>query len=252
MKAINRKLQSTTLAFVIAAGVATTAQPTHAQAIVNDPVHQLQNILTQLYGTGKDTAEYSTQAQRWYQTYEHYQQQLVKMRGIVKSFALPTGQTLKEVPPNYMVAERCGAGLSLTGALAAISPRSDSDYIGQQRDICSAIQRVQNIKYNETVAFLRDTVPKMEQDVKRVEAERAKDDNSGTVSGATEESAALLTNLTTQMQSWGARMQAYDSFAAGMQESQRQLARMALGGEKSPIGSLVKTGVLKAALKVGK
>lgn len=251
MEVMKRRLQGAAIAVAIICASASPL-PLRAQYIVNDPFHQLQNILTQLQAMAKDSAEYTTQAQRWYETYQHYQQQLVAMGGIVKSFALPAGRQMTEVAPDYMVQERCGGSFSLSGALAAISPRRDGDYISQQRDICSAMQRVQNIKYNDTIAFLRDTVPKMQADLKRVQEMRSQNNNNGTVDGSAEASSELVAGFSAQMQDWSARMQAYDGFVSSLQESQRQLARMALKGETNPIGTLVKTGALNAALKVGK
>lgn len=242
-------LKAVSLAVAVALGFGPSMG--RAQAIVNDPIHQIQNILTQLQGMAKDGAEYATQAQRWYATYAHYQQQLVTMTGIMKSFQLPAGKKLETVGPDHLVTQRCGSGAGLRGMLQSIAPNRDDDYIAQQRAICASMQRIQNTKYNETVMFLRDTVPRMEADVKRVQSMRASDNNQGTVDAAAEASAHLMTELATQMGAWNVRMQAYDGIVDSLQESQRQLAKMALQGERNEIGTLVRTGALKSALKIG-
>lgn len=195
--------------------------------------------------------EYGLQAQRWYQSLTHMQQQLVRMQGLIKSFGLPPNQPLREVDPNFLVADRCGAGFSLSGVLQAITPRRDGDFISQQREICAQMQRIQNTKYNETVKFLRETVPAMEAQVKAVESMRGADNNNGTVDASAQAAMKTLADMESQMQSWSARMDSYDQYIGTLKETQRQIAQMALKGERNPIGTLVKTGALKAALEAG-
>lgn len=214
----------------------------------------IQSILTQLntyMNTSQTYTEYASNVMRWRDTLMHYQQQLVRIQGMIASFGLPAGQPLREVAPNYMVAERCGSGLSAAGLLQAISPSRDGDYVQQQRRICQQVQQLQNIKYNETVQFLRETVPQMQADLKRIETMRATDDTNGTVDGTTNASTMFSTNLHVQFQQWDTRMKAYDGFIATLQETQRQLARMALKGESNPIGTVVKAAALRGALKAG-
>lgn len=244
-KPVRRLRSAMLLALCLAAGT------TQAQWVVSDPVHTFQNIATQLQDMSAKAVEYGQQATRWYQTLQHYQQQLIRIEGMITSFGLPSGQPLREVPANYMVEERCGSGLSAGSLLQAISPRRDDDYIQQQRRICQQVQQLQNIKYNETVQFLNKTVPQMQADLKRIEAMRAMDDSNGTVDATTNASATLSTNLEVQFQHWNARMKAYDGFIATLQETQRQLARMALKGESNPLGTVVKAAALQAALKAG-
>lgn len=234
---------------VAAGGVAPTAS---AQFIVNDPVHQIQNILTQLRNIAAQAAEYQQQYSRWIQTYSHYQQQLVRMAGVIKSFGLPASQPLVEVDADYLVADRCGNGLNPLGILRALSPVKTADVVMQQRGNCAQIQRIRNLKFNETVRFMKETVPAMEADMKRIQNMRAQDNTNGTVDAAAEASMQLMANLETQMQAWSVRMQSYDGLIAMLEDSQRQLAQMALRGERNPIGTIVKTSALKAALEAGK
>lgn len=237
------------IALILATGIALSAPPATAQWVVTDPTHTLQNVLTQLRNIAAQAAEYQQQYARWMQTYTHYQQQLVQMSGIVRSFGLPTSQSLTEVDADYLVADRCGGGFSMTTALRAILPVRSGDYVTQQRENCAQIQRIRNAKYNETVRFLRDTVPAMQADMRRIESMRSQNNNNGTVDAAAEASMQVMANLETQMQAWNARMQSYDSFIVMLEDSQRQLARMALNGERNPIGTVVKTAALKAALR---
>lgn len=250
----NRLMRSRLLGAALAVAVATgtLAPRASAQFIVNDPVHTMQNIFTQLRNIAAQAAEYQQQYTRWVQTYSHYQQQLVRMAGIIKSFGLPTARPLEKVDPDYLVAERCGGSFNPIGILRALSPVKTGDYVAQQRENCAQIQRIRNLKYNETVQFIKETVPAMEADMKRIEAMRSQNNDNGTVDASAEASMQLMANLETQMQAWNVRMQSYDGLVAMLEQSQKQLAQMALKGDRNPIGTVVKTGALKAALKVGK
>jgi hypothetical protein len=247
------KLTIAAAAFTTGLGVASVARaqlftvevgPTQFNTLLT----QMNTYLQQL----QSYTEYGLQAQRWYQTYQHYQQQLVRMQGLIRSFGLPMNQELREVDPNFLVADRCGGGLSLSGLLLAIAPKREGDVVAQQREICVQMQRIQNTKYNETVRFLKSTVPAMEAQVKRIADMRSTDNNNGTVDASTQAAVQTLAELESQMQSWSARMDSYDRYTDTLKETQRQLAQMALKGERNPIGTVVKTSALKAALKVGK
>lgn len=249
-KKINRRRGALGAACALLVAASGLSAPVRAQWIVNDPVHTFQNILTQLKDMAAQAAEYQQQYARWTQTYSHYQQQLVRMSGIIKSFGLPAGRALEKVPEDYLVAERCGGGFSLTAGLRAILPARSGDYVTQQRDICAQIQMIQNTKYNETVQFIQQTVPAMQADMQRVQDMRGQGNENGTVDASAEASLQLMANLETQMQTWSARMQSYDSFIVTLKDAQRQIAQMALKGERNPIGTLVKTSALKAALEI--
>ena len=238
-------------ALVVAMAAMALAPAAPAQVVVTDPMHTFQNILTQLRNIAAQAVEYQQQYSRWIQTYTHYQQQLVRMSGIIKSFGLPAGRPLEEIDPDYLVAERCGTGLNPLGILRALTPVRSGDFVAQQRENCAQIQRVRNQKYNDTVRFIKETLPAMEADMKRIENMRSQNNENGTVDAAAEASMQLMANLETQMQSWNVRMQSYDGLIMMIEQSQRQLAQMALKGERNPIGTVVKTSALKAALEAG-
>lgn len=250
MNAIKLRLSSLGSAGAMLALVA-LAQPARAQWIVNDPPHQIQNIITQLRGIAKDSSEYQQQYQRWMQTYAHYQQQLIKMQGLMKSFQLPAGRPMKEVDPDHLVAERCGGGFSLAGALTTLAPARQGDYIAQQRSICAEMQRIRNRKFNETVRFTRDTVPRMQRDANRAQEVRQSSTTQGDNEAAAQMAVQTMSQVGSDMAAWGARMDGYDQLLGILQDTQKQLAQMALDGNKDPIGTLVKTGALQGALKVG-
>lgn len=213
----------------------------------NTQLTQINTYLQQL----QSYTENGLQAQRWYQTYQHYQQQLVRMQGIIKSFGLPSGQSLRPVAEDFLVADRCGGGLSLANLLHAMSPRRDGDLVAQQRELCVRMQRLQNTRYNETVKLLAETLPRMEAQVRSIDAARKRDNDNGTVDASAQATLQTMADIQRDMQEWSSRMDAYDRFLDAARDAQKQLAQMALRGERNPIGTVVKTRALKAALEAG-
>ncbi len=200
----------------------------------------------------QDYMEHGLQAQRWYQTYAHIQQTWVRMNGIIRNFGLPKGAPIQKVDADYLVAERCGGGLSVANLLRAVAPDSSRDLVGQQRTICVQLQMIENRKFNETIEFLQTTIPQMQKQVKAVEAMRATDNSNGTVYASTEAATKTLADIESEMQAWSAQMKSYDLYIAALTNTQKQLSRMALIGRKDAIGTVVKTTALKAALETGR
>lgn len=244
-------LKSLSLAIALTFVCSATVHSPAAQAgmPVIDLPHQLQNVLTQIRGMTKDAVEYGKTATRWYRTLKQYEQQLVRLAGVIRSFGMPSGQSLDEVADDYMVEERCGAGGG--GLLKAITPERDGDWLAQQRKICTSIQMLENTKFNETVRFLRRTLPQMQSDLGRMARDRSSNNDNGTVDGSTNQAAIFETNIEVEMHGWNTRMAGYEQMIKSLEQAQRQLARSALKGDSSAVGALVKTKVLETALKVG-
>lgn len=242
---------------VLASALAVAAMgPTtvNAQVLVAEIGGSLmQQIMTQINTytqTGQDYAEYSEQAKRWYDTYSHYQQQLVKVQGMVDSFSRPQGRPLTPVPVDYLVKERCGGSFSLSGAIHNMVPTRSGDFIAQQRENCQRLQLVKNQQFNDTVEFLNRSVPEMEHDMRTLLKRRNSSNSNGNVDAATADAARIHAKLNSEIESFKAAMQGYDYHIATLNRAQAQLAEMALTGEHNAIGTLVKTSALKAALEI--
>lgn len=238
-------------ALAIAAMAPTSARAQWAVAEVGGAL--MQHIMTQVNTytqTGQDYAEYAEQAKRWYDTYTHYQQQLVRVQGMVNSFSRPPSKRLTEVPEDYLVADRCGGAFSLSGALHNMMPTRSGDFIAQQRSICQQLQVTKNQQFNETVKFLNSSVPEMERDMRTLLSRRNSSNSNGNVDAATADATRIHAKLNSEIESFKASMQGYDHHIANLNRAQSQLAEMALKGERNPLGTLVKTSALKAALEI--
>lgn len=201
---------------------------------------------------GKEGAQWVKEGQQWKQTWDHYMQQLVAMKGLMMSMGLDKGVNLEPVDENtYMVAERCGSGFSPGSLTKMISLNSSGNIYEQQKQICGNIQRVQNMKYNLTVKFMKDNVPKMEDMLKEIANERNANNNQGTVEGTTSKSAQMNNSLTLNFQNYQSQVATYDAYVETLEGTQRTLAQGALKGKQGMLGTFVKTAALKTALEVG-
>lgn len=246
--------RKTLLASLLAVGGLCSTPSVHAQALVAEVGGSLQqqimtqvNTYRQLY---KAELEYLEQARRWYQTYQHYQQQLIRIQGMVNSFARPRGQALTPVDADHMVDARCGGTFSLSNVLQAVVPVRTGNYVEQQRHICQQIQLTKNRQFNETVEFLTRTVPQMERDMSTLTDRRNGSNTEGNVNASIADAARVNAQLNVVLEGFKSQMQGYDNHLAVLNSAQTQLAEMALKGQRHPLGTLVKTGALKAALEV--
>lgn len=208
----------------------------------------------QLYTQKINSAtEYTEQVQRWQKTLQHHQQQLVKIQGLVTTLGMEKGLSMQEVDAEtYQVAERCGGGLNVQALTQVFNIDGAGDVYKQQKQICANIQRAQNMKYNVTVRYMRDTIPKLESMLREMEKERNKDNNQGTVEATTSKAAQISTDLDLRYNNWQSQVQTYDAYTQSMTETQKLLAQNALKGKQGILGTVVKTASLKAALEVGR
>jgi len=226
-----------------AAGPVVEVGPNLAQSILN----QINTYSARF----QDVKEYGEQAMRWKQTIEKYQQQLIKMKGLVMSMGLSQGVKLEMVDERtYMVAERCG-GFSAQSLTKVFNFNGSGDIYQQQKDICASIQQAKNIKYNLTVEFMTQGIPEMERVMNQMVIDRNTDNSEGTVAGSNSQSLTMFNNLTLNASNWESQMKTYDGYIESMEGVQKTLARSALKGKQGLFGSFVKTAALKGALEVG-
>ena len=226
----------------------------NAVTVVEVGPSAIQHILNQIntYTQSlQDYAEYGENAMRWRNTFTYYQQQLIKMQAMIMSFGMPKGVQLKEVPEDYMVANRCGGGFSLANLTKVFNFNASGNLVEQQQMICGNIQRTENLKYNLTVRFMQRTVPELQRVLKDAESRRNSNNEPSTADTANNDSGQISNKLDVEFKTWDTQIKMYDSFIASMQESQKMLAQTGLKGGHSPLGTLVKTAALKTALEVG-
>lgn len=195
-------------------------------------------------------AEYGTQAQRFIETTQNWAQKLAKFNQIIASPLMPTGVTLKPVPAEWNVAERCGAGsiMSLSGILTALDMNPGGDIAAQQRNICAAIQMLENQKYNETVEVVQKTMPDMRKVLDRIKDIRDLFNTEGAMSETATNAAVSDIYMQADFATWEKKVGAYDRQIQALTRMQQMLTQRALKGTPSPVGTIIKAAALKAAL----
>ncbi|WP_049415074.1 hypothetical protein [Stenotrophomonas maltophilia] len=195
-------------------------------------------------------AEYGVQAQRFIETTQNWAQKLAKFNQIIASPLMPTGVTLKPVPAEWNVAERCGAGsiMSLSGILTALDMNPGGDIAAQQRNICAAIQMLENQKYNETVEVVQKTMPDMRKVLDRIRDIRDLFNTEGALSETVTNATVSDIYMQADFATWEKKVGAYDRQIQALTRMQQMLAQRALKGTPSPVGTIIKASALKAAL----
>lgn len=235
----NRAVAGVVLVVVLASGL--SVGPAHALGgIVHDPIQ-----------TARHLAEFREQLARWRATVAHYQQQLIRLRGM--EFA-PTAMdaAFPEVPEEYGVEDACRKGD--TGVIGEITeffrPSADAEIIEQQLLICKRIVKAENMKYNETVRFLNNMRAR-QQALARIDTARA---GVGTEQGRLQSINFDLERYekSTKMDHdrWSAMIVAYDNYIASLNRFQVRLSERALKGKQPDVFSAVVQGeVLRRTLR---
>lgn len=251
---MSKSKQKVVAATAVVAALIAGASDTSAGMPVIDIANVIQSTLNQINtytARFQDIAEYTEEMARWKRTLEQYQNQLIQMQGIVMAFGLPPGQPVTKVQPDYMVAERCGGGISMSSLTKVFQINATGNIIEQQKQLCANIQRMENIKFNYTVDFVTKYAPQMQEALKKSEARRNSSNTQGNVAAADNDALRIGNTADANFQEWQANIQVYDSYIASMENNQRILARVAMKGKETVLGTMIQTGALKGALEVG-
>lgn len=220
------------------------------------PVYDGANWLQAMLDRISNGIEFGENAKRWSEMLNQVREAIIDVQSIFKSFGLPPGAILTRVPDDYMVTEACGNGgsgdpVDMLFSYFVFNPKGDVKQ--QQRQICVNIRMMQNRKYNDSVDFIQQTIPQMDDLITKINANRKRDNRAGTVTGVDSDSLRTANELAVQSQSWQARMKAYDAYIEVMEANQKIVAQAALKGDPTAIrlaSDLVKTVSLKAALSI--
>lgn len=216
-----------------------------AQSIVVDPAL-----------IGKTAAEYIETAKRWKSQYDHYQQQLIKLRRL--NFRMEQmADNFPERDPNEGVEEACpgpgGIGTSIGETIRRVVPNPDQDIVQQQRILCIRGIQVENMQYNETVRMLKRMIQHQRNYQNGIEAQRdSVGSNQGALAANDNETNRLIARMEMDREYWMARNQAFDTYIRALEKEHGRLAKRALNGKKDTsnliLSRLVQAATLEAAL----
>lgn len=217
----------------------------HAQWIVEDPA-----------AISKMASEYVETAKRWKDQYDHYQQQLIKLKRLTFA-ASQFVDNFPERDPYHGMEMACPSDnlpANPTEAFQQLPPDVQGDVVKEQHKLCQRIVLAENDKYNETVRMLK-TLIQRHKEYERVETQRASMNTSqGDLAANDNEAQRLLTRTMMDMEFWQTRMKAYDAYIASLKSDSGLMAKCAMkscsSGLKKLIGNVVQATTLKAALSV--
>ncbi|MDF4024732.1 hypothetical protein P3W24_07140 [Luteibacter sp. PPL201] len=218
----------------------------------------------------QSATQFAEQLAQWQETIEHYQKtlqhyadqaqfwttQINKLRQL-RFATFAARHTFSRIPEDFGVDVECpgaasggGFGNVLNSALSTLTPNIDGDVLAQQRDLCVQIVRAKNAKYNYTVDYL-DFVKEKTDEILRVQNNLVTKIGTslGNTQGVTQQLTEFGKTLDVARSSWESNMQQTDIHINMLMTMQGSLSRRALQGSPSPLGSLVNTVALKAALK---
>lgn len=203
----------------------------------------------------KQVAEFKEQAERWKATAQQYKQQLISLGGLSFNPSKLSAEkdALPYVDPDYGLEDACRKK-SDDGPLGAITslfqPDSNQEILGQQLEICKRIVRAENLKYNETVRFLRNLHDR-QNDLQKIDDRRASvGTEQGKMQALSYDVERYQQNSKMDLDNWQAMIAAYDNYIAQLNKYQQRLADRALRGKQPDILSSVVQGVvLKEALE---
>lgn len=243
------------LASGLTLAIGSYSQPTQAQWLVQDNMSII-----------KAAKEYAEQAKRWTDTMKQYsstiqhyaaqvafwQQQLVKLQSLnFQLFALQN--QFKRIPDDYGMTDECpgvsgGLAGDITSALQSFLPNMGGDVVKQQKQICQMIVLSKNAKYNMTVDYLQ-YVAAASKDLASIQTDRMTkvDQSPGNLQSVMEASQRYGESLSTAKEHWESNMSQQDIQIQMLQQMQSTLARRAMNGQPSPIGTLVNVAAMKVA-----
>ena len=233
-----------------------------AQAVVADPIHTFQTLVGHMMGRleaysqrFQDASQYAKEIQHFQNQIEHYRQQLVTASSLAGQQGLQMTMDFEERPLEYGISETCPSpdGASGVPRLAQLFTRTAPDLQGnitmQQHETCQKIVLAQNARFNEQVRMLKN-INKRDGELRRIEQHRARVGTSqGELSAVDYDMSQFLARATMDMQYSQSAMVAYEGLIASLNDDQQRLARVALAGKPTTLGTITQGAALKSALR---
>lgn len=258
----NRQKVRSSILVGIALGGLLGASGTNAQAVVADPIHTFQTLIGHMMGRleaysqrFQDATQYAKELQHFQSQIEHYRQQLVTASSLTGQQGLQMTVGFEERPLDYGMLESCPSPDGAAGVprLAQIFERTVPDMQGditkQQHETCQKIVLATNARFNEQVRMLKN-IKKRDGELRNIEQHRARVGTSqGELSAVDYDMSQFLSRATMDMQYSQSALVAYDGLIASLNDDQVRLAKVALSGKPTTLGTITQGAALKGALQ---
>ncbi len=214
----------------------------------NHIITQIQSYLNQINTYASKIQDATHQGRDW----QHMMQQLTDVGMIFDSFQLSFSQNFQKKSLTDGMSDRCGGGVTgmISDLMSSISLSGDEDIVQQQKIICQRIVLLENQKFNDQVDYLNAIMNQMQEDISQAKAQARSSNTNGKM-----DTNLVMTQLSKQQQDANfelakERSDAFDEMISTLETQQKNLARIAMNGKSSVIGTIANTLILKAALKV--
>ena len=214
----------------------------------------VQSILNQINNytqSAQDYSEYGLEAKRWYDKYQHMQQQLIKLKGFTASMG-PMSEQFSRRAEDYGMTDSCrgsDGGLNLSALKQGFGIDLNGDIRQQQLRLCERIVLAENAKYNETVDMLQ-RLRKRSDELKQIESSRSHvGESQGNLEANDNDVARFSAGMQMDLEYWEAMLAGYDSYVGLLRMDQQRLAARAMEGTTKPWGTVMQGAVLKSALE---
>lgn len=247
---INRSFKKFPLAFALALAVGLFSGPGNAQWAVIDAPQMAQDWAKFL----KEFNQWRTELQNWQ---KQYNEALTMVNNLTQNPSMMlAGYNLdmKKIPETQGENEQCPIPgtqkpeLSLSSLFSALSINPDANLVKQQWQLCIVGNRLRNRKYNEIVDMVKEAKDRNKK-ISDLIASAKSDKTEGAWRSAMLNGQAIMESTLVDIQFMEARLKAYDEMIADTQKQSDGLARKAMDGKQSLLGTVVSTVTLEAALK---
>lgn len=238
-----------------------SAGPARAQVLVTDTAaiaadqegfkSQLAQSISQY---AKQGMQYAKQLEQYQQQIEQYKQLLMTVKELGANISFSSTKLELIADPTGLIEQNCpnASGGSIVGSLVTsvaseISPETPVTVAQQQ--ICANITLLQIDEYNRTVAVLKQlnqyggTLQKLNNLANEVST-------LGSTSGATTQAATYSATTAYAMQDWQTAIAGDEAVIQALNKQQSILAKTALRGESSVLGTVIQAAALKSAFSV--
>lgn len=245
-----RSARKTPFVFGLALSCSLMAGSAGAQWVVTDPGNTLQAVMNQI-NTYMAKIQDATQ---YVKEVNHMRQQLTDISMIFDSFQLKFTQDFKKKSLTDGMSDRCGGGIGsiISDLMSSISLSGDEDIVQQQKMICQRIVMLENQKFNDQVDYLNAIMNQMQADIDQAKRQARSSNTNGK-----EGTNLVMTHLSKSQQDANieqakARSEAFDEMIGALETQQKNLARIAMNGKSSIVGTIANTLILKGALELNK
>lgn len=222
------------------------------QAGAQIPVTDVASIAKQVFTSLERALEHVETIKKWKQQFDNFEKELTKFTTMLKLNGIDIRQDLKPRGLTDGVELACPSVAELpsfTEVFNILSLDENAEITKQQEKICVKIQMARNIRYNEMIKVL-ERIEKRAQDLEALKRKQeTMSDDPGAMAGAMNNMSSFMSQTQIDMQYSQSVIESYDIYIASLQDDQRKLAKAAMRGKKTILGTVAQGLVLEGALQ---